>query len=341
MSTDIKSILVVDDEEGLRKMVSMALTKAGYSVVTSHSGPDALAKVTQEHFDAVVSDVRMPEMSGFDLMHTLSRMCEDSVLILLTAVPDPDMKLTELAKMSGVYAYLNKPCKLDVLKETLAAAFAEQELSREAFLSLDDLNEDEVSSLSNMISRATKHAVSGIASMVGSDVSITTAEPRQISASKAGELLKNPEGILIGINMEIDGDTTGNMLLLYPPQVAYGLTDMLMGNPLGTTTILEETGESALKEMGNLAGGFFLNSLGNATSMSLFPTPPILIMGKAERVLDNAFRPLANANAKVFVIQTVFETSSGRISGYFLTLSTPKLMNALVNKITQGETVVS
>lgn len=121
-----RSVLVVDDEEPVRAGICKALTKAGYEVVDAESGPDAIVKLTQEHFDAVVSDIRMPEMSGLDLIHVLRKLCDDTtVVVLLTAVPDPDGSLQTLATKAGVFAYLNKPCKLQEIVGTLEAGFAQ------------------------------------------------------------------------------------------------------------------------------------------------------------------------------------------------------------------------
>ncbi len=290
-------------------------------------------KVSQEHFDAIISDVQMPDMSGFDLMYVLGKLCEDTLTILLTATADPDQKLAKLAKSAGVFAYLTKPCKLDVIKETLERGFAEQKASKKTILSLEELSEDKACILENLIPDAIQNAISGIAGMVGREVTVIAAVPKQVPASTVADLLRNPGDKLVGINLDIQGDATGHMLLIYPPHVAYGLADIISGDPLGTTTSLEEMSESALKEMGNVAGGFFLNSLADAANMRLLPTPPNLIMGKAERVLDNVFRPLANKDAEVFVVQMVFETEGKCVSGYFMTLATPQFLNALTERI--------
>jgi len=336
-----KSILVIDDEEALRTMVCEYLSEEGFDVEESSSGEDALFKITQAHFDAIVSDVRMPGMSGFDLMYVLKKLCDDTVLIFLTAVPDPELKLTRLSQAAGVYAYLSKPCKLEYLKNTIENGLADQESRREEILSLDEFSEGEACVLADLITEATQNAISGIAGMVGRDVRINGAEPRHVAASNVADLLKNPEDKLVGISMDIIGDATGHMLLFYPPRVAYGLADLITGQTLGSTTSFDEIGESALKEMGNIAGGFFLNSLADAANMKLMPTPPNLIMGKAGRILDNAFRPLSNKDANVFVVQMTFETNGSKISGYFLALSTAKLMNALLERVNSAQAAVS
>lgn len=325
-----KLILVVDDEDVVRNAVRKALAEAGYDVTVSHNGADALAKITRQHFDAVVSDVRMPEMSGIELVTALRRLCSNTIVILLSVMPDPDGKM---AGMPGVAAYLQKPCKASLLKETLDRAFAEHMASREAFLSLDSLSSAEVSILSGLMSNAAQNAISGIAGMVGREVEVTTGNHRQIPAKDVAELLRNPEDKLVGVNLDIEGDTHGHMLLIYPPQVAYGLADLIMGQPLGQTTNLEGIEESALQEMGNIAGSFFLNSLADAANMRLMSTPPSLIIGQAQRVLDNAFRPLAKKDSEVFAIRMVFETNGSCVSGYFLALASQEFLNVLVGQV--------
>ncbi len=125
-----KTVLVVDDEPALRSAVCEYLISEGYDAVESPSGTDAIGKIVQVDFNAVITDIRMPEMSGLDLIHVLGKLCEDTIIILLTAVPDPDANLAALAKEAGVFAYLNKPCKLKIIKETLERAFAEKEASK-------------------------------------------------------------------------------------------------------------------------------------------------------------------------------------------------------------------
>ena len=118
-----RSVLVVDDEEAVRGAVSLALEREGYDVVSASSGADALTKVAQQKFDAAILDVRMPEMTGFDVMHAVRRMSPDTAVIILTAMADPDDRYESLTRTAGAFSYLKKPCKLQVLKETLQRAF--------------------------------------------------------------------------------------------------------------------------------------------------------------------------------------------------------------------------
>ena len=199
----------------------------------------------------------------------------------------------------------------------------------------EELSPEELSILSRLISKATLNAISGMAKMIGRDVEVRAVNLRQLTAETLPDFLKDPDSMLIGVDLEIGGDADGNMVLIYPPEVAFGLVDLLLGNPLGQTKALEEMGQSALGEMGNVAGGFFLNSLADDTGMRLLPSPPTVLSEKASILLDNAIKPLADGEEEEstkFVLQTVFRTQDRQIKGNFLVMPTAGLLKALITR---------
>ena len=199
----------------------------------------------------------------------------------------------------------------------------------------EELSPEELSILSRLISKATLNAISGMAKMIGRDVEVRAVNLRQLTAETLPDFLKDPDSMLIGVDLEIGGDADGNMVLIYPPEVAFGLVDLLLSNPLGQTKALEEMGQSALGEMGNVAGGFFLNSLADDTGMRLLPSPPTVLSEKASILLDNAIKPLADGEEEestIFVLQTVFRTQDRQIKGNFLVMPTAGLLKALITR---------
>jgi len=181
-----KSVLVVDDEEPLRSAICEFLTNSDYDVIDSHSGADAITKVIQENFDVIISDVRMPEMSGLDLIHVLDKLCDDTIVILLTAVPDPDGNLMLLAKEAGVYAYLNKPCKLQTLKDTLEQAFADRDTVKATKqVSIDEIQDTHDSEQLGVEQQIPQGDVQGEEDQVNSEaVDSPELETENISAKK-------------------------------------------------------------------------------------------------------------------------------------------------------------
>jgi DNA-binding NtrC family response regulator len=119
-----RTILVVDDDESLRHLVSHALTREGYDVIDLPNGRDAILQLTQVKFHAAIIELRMPDMAGANLIHVINRMCPDTAVIALTTMVGDGSRFQNIVTPGGVLAYLKKPCKLEELMDTLWGVFA-------------------------------------------------------------------------------------------------------------------------------------------------------------------------------------------------------------------------
>ena len=81
------SVLIVDDEDFIRRILSRIIMRQGYSVSEARDGLDALSKLAKRAYDAVVSDVSMPEMNGMELLSEVKRLYPETAVVLLTAYP--------------------------------------------------------------------------------------------------------------------------------------------------------------------------------------------------------------------------------------------------------------
>ena len=124
-----QKILVVDDEESIRYMLKMALEEAGYEVELASDGITALAKLTESVFDCVISDVRMPEMSGLELLKAIQEIRPDLTVIVMSAFGSLDTAI-EAMKL-GAYDYVSKPFKQDEILLTLKKAEERERLRKE------------------------------------------------------------------------------------------------------------------------------------------------------------------------------------------------------------------
>ena len=79
-------ILIVDDERSIRELLEIFLRKEGYDVQTAQSVPAGLELIKSTEFDLIVSDIRMPDMSGIDLLRHVRSNNFNGQFILLTAV---------------------------------------------------------------------------------------------------------------------------------------------------------------------------------------------------------------------------------------------------------------
>jgi len=107
------SVAVVDDDADLRKLLRRALEKAGYEVVEGGDGREAVELARTRSLDAMVLDVRMPEMSGLDALADIKADRPEIVVILLTAFID--VRDAVAAIKTGAQDYLEKPIDLDEL----------------------------------------------------------------------------------------------------------------------------------------------------------------------------------------------------------------------------------
>ncbi|MDR2725379.1 MAG: sigma-54 dependent transcriptional regulator [Candidatus Adiutrix sp.] len=106
-------ILVVDDEEHIRKIMSIMLGKHGYHCRTAASGEEALALIGRESFDAVFTDMKMPGMDGLELLAHLKADHPELVVVMVTAFASVDTAIS--AMKAGAYDYVAKPFKEDEL----------------------------------------------------------------------------------------------------------------------------------------------------------------------------------------------------------------------------------
>ncbi len=125
----MRRILVVDDEENLRLVLRTLLRRAGYEVETASTGEEALDKVESFGPDVVITDVRMPKMSGLDLIGALRAKHSPATVIVMSAYGSVDLALE--AMKAGAYDYVAKPFKPDEILLVLKKAEEREALRRE------------------------------------------------------------------------------------------------------------------------------------------------------------------------------------------------------------------
>ncbi|MDT8440989.1 MAG: sigma-54 dependent transcriptional regulator [Desulfuromonadales bacterium] len=107
-------LLIVDDEEGMRRLLVKVLTRAGYETVVAGSGAEALRQVAADRFDLVVTDIKMPEMDGLQLLRELKDYEPSLPVIVMTAYGTVENAVEALR--AGAYDYIAKPFETDELR---------------------------------------------------------------------------------------------------------------------------------------------------------------------------------------------------------------------------------
>ncbi len=113
MSKLKKQILVIDDEPAWLQILSYILQRKGYEVLIAQNGADALETLKNVKLDLIVSDIRMPEMNGFELLEQVKHTRKNSrtPFVFVTAIDDYESRKT--AQNLGAVDYLTKPFNED------------------------------------------------------------------------------------------------------------------------------------------------------------------------------------------------------------------------------------
>lgn len=127
--TDRFSVLVVDDDEGVRDLLAEALTSWGHEVTAVGSGLEAMGSLKHQIFDVGLVDIRMPGMDGLTLLREIKRQDASIEVVMITGYPEVSTAVQALKE--GAYDYLTKPFNLDELRRLLDRMLERRSLRNE------------------------------------------------------------------------------------------------------------------------------------------------------------------------------------------------------------------
>ena len=122
-------ILVVDDEAVALKNLCHILKKEGYKVSAAKSGKQALAYLDKQEFALVLTDLKMPQVDGMQLLKRVKSVCPQTEVIMITGFSTVDSAVAALK--AGAYHYITKPFKLDEVRKVVHEATQKYQLIRE------------------------------------------------------------------------------------------------------------------------------------------------------------------------------------------------------------------
>jgi two-component system, NtrC family, response regulator PilR len=125
----MSNLLIVDDELGMRQFLTHLLLREGHGVRVAESGQRAMEMLRQESADLIISDVKMPDMSGIELLRSARELLPEVEVIMMTAFASVDT--AREAFLLGAYDFVQKPFDNDLLKETVARALEKIALVKE------------------------------------------------------------------------------------------------------------------------------------------------------------------------------------------------------------------
>ena len=122
-------ILVVDDERSMRDFLEILLQRDGHEVVCCSQASEAIAALDGDDFELVISDIRMPGMSGIELLERIQELAPETLVLLITAHGTTESAVEAMKR--GAYDYLSKPCSVDEIRLVVDKALEKRSLASE------------------------------------------------------------------------------------------------------------------------------------------------------------------------------------------------------------------
>ncbi|TAJ09603.1 MAG: sigma-54-dependent Fis family transcriptional regulator [Nitrospirae bacterium] len=128
----MEKILIVDDEQSMRDVLSIMLKRAGYAVTVAADGEEAVAQLGKDIFDLVITDLKMPKVGGLDVLKAVKDSSPDTVVLVITAFASTETAVEAMKR--GAYDYLTKPFQVDEVQLIIRNALEKRRLSTENML---------------------------------------------------------------------------------------------------------------------------------------------------------------------------------------------------------------
>ena len=199
-------------------------------------------------------------------------------------------------------------------------------------MSLEQVTESYYDVLKEIGNIGAGNAMTALAQMLQSKVDMRVPQVRLLDFSEVGEIMGGEEQIMAGVFLGVEGDITGSMMFMVEESSARHLIQKITMGMLPEGAEFEEMGLSAMKEMGNIITGAYLNALSTLTNLKIFPTPPALTVDMAGATLSVPAIQFGIYGDKILLIQSQFYDEV-ELDGYFILIpdmeSYSKILTAL------------
>ncbi len=199
-------------------------------------------------------------------------------------------------------------------------------------MSLEQVTESYYDVLKEIGNIGAGNAMTALAQMLQSKVDMRVPQVRLLEFSEVGELMGGEEQIMAGVLLGVEGDITGSMMFMVEESSARHLIQKITMGMLPEGAEFEEMGLSAMKELGNIITGAYLNALSTLTNLKIFPTPPALTVDMAGAILSVPAIQFGVYGDNILLIQSQFYDEV-ELDGYFILIpdmeSYSKILTAL------------
>jgi len=192
-----------------------------------------------------------------------------------------------------------------------------------------EFDEKLVDTLRSITTVGIHNAVRGFSGLLGHKLEFGDPDVRVVPLTRIPMMVGGPETEAVGIYLRAEGDFNAQIMMILPLEKAFELVDLLMEQPEGTTTFLGSLERSALGEVGNMTGTFFMNAVANALGREIRPTPPAVMVDMVGAILDIIVATTGGVSDHVLLIQTCFKDGSRSVLTDFWVIPDAQSLQAL------------
>ncbi len=182
-------------------------------------------------------------------------------------------------------------------------------------LSLEQVSETYNDVLKEIGNIGAGNAMTALSQMLQCKVDMKVPQVKLLDINEVGAMMGGEEQIMVGVYLGVEGDITGSMMFLVEKDSAQHLLDKIMMGMAGKD--FGEMEQSAMREVGNIITGAYLNSLSSLTNLTIYPTPPQLTIDMAGAILSVPAVHFGILGDKILLIQSQFYDEVA-IDGYFI-----------------------
>lgn len=199
-------------------------------------------------------------------------------------------------------------------------------------LSLEKVSETYFDVLKEIGNIGAGNAMTALSQMLQCKVDMKVPQVKLLEFSEVGALMGGEEQVMVGVLLGVEGDITGSMMFLVEKESAKHLINKVMMGMAPEGDDFSEMELSAMKELGNIITGAYLNSLSTLTNLQIYPTPPALTVDMAGAILSVPAIQFGVLGDRILLIQSQFYDEI-EIDGYFILIpdleSYSKILSAL------------
>ncbi len=172
--------------------------------------------------------------------------------------------------------------------------------------------------------------------MVGHKIEVSDPVLELVPLLTIPKVVGDPENDAVGVYLRFEGDMVGQIMMIIPYHRALELLDLLMEVPAGSTQHLGTMERSALGELGNLCGSFFLNAIARIARLTFQPSPPAVMVDMVGAILDIIVATTGGIGEHALLMQANFMDGARSVEADFWVIPDLNSLNALVKKIPES-----